>query len=152
MVEILVPMVESSGALVCLTDQQLLKNLSLVLCGHMTRSLSACTKSGRGRCVRCLRDFLVNLCSVCAFTVRVLARDHLQDAHSKGIHVNLFCVVLIVELWSHELRSALRTTRADGSASGDGGRKRRGSSASGGGGGCVGGGGAFAEVGHRCVS
>lgn len=49
------------------------------------------------------RDFAVDLGGVLALGVRVLRCGHLQDAHSKGVDVHCFIVLLLVHLRGHEL-------------------------------------------------
>lgn len=50
-------------------------------------------------------DLLVDLRRILALAIRILAGDHLQDAHAKGIDVDLFAVaLLLVHFGRHELR------------------------------------------------
>lgn len=53
-----------------------------------------------------LGNFLVDLCRIRALRVRVLSGENLENAHAESIYVNLFGVLLLVQFWSHELRSA----------------------------------------------
>lgn len=48
-------------------------------------------------------DFAVDLGGVLALGVRVLRGGHLQDAHSEGVDVHRFVVLLLVHLRGHEL-------------------------------------------------
>lgn len=52
----------------------------------------------------CLGNFFVHLCGVGAFRVRVLAGDHFQQAHAKGINVDLLGVTpFLIHFWGHKL-------------------------------------------------
>lgn len=46
----------------------------------------------------------IDLGSILTFWVGVLRSSHLQHAHPKGIDVYRFIILLLVHLWSHELR------------------------------------------------
>lgn len=48
-------------------------------------------------------DFAVDLGGVLALGVRILRGGHLQDAHSEGVDVHRFVVLLLVHLRGHEL-------------------------------------------------
>ena len=51
-------------------------------------------------------DFSVDLCRRFALVVRQRLRDHLQHAHAEGVDIDLAVVVLVIELWGHELGGA----------------------------------------------
>ena len=48
--------------------------------------------------------FTVDLGGVLTLRVRILGRRHLQDAHAEGVNVHGLIVLLLIHLWSHELR------------------------------------------------
>lgn len=58
-------------------------------------------------------DFAVDLRGVLALGVRVLRGGHLQDAHSEGVDVHGFIVLLLVHLWGHELRRSCQRAEVD---------------------------------------
>ncbi len=52
--------------------------------------------------------FAVDLGGISTLAVGVLKCCQLQQAHAKGVNVHAVIILLIIQLWCHELRSAYR--------------------------------------------
>ncbi len=63
-------------------------------------------------------DFAVDLGGILALRVRILRGGHLQDAHSKGVDIHGFVVLLLVHLWGHELRCSCQGSEGTGLSQG----------------------------------